>query len=318
MVSDWHIFKGNPKQPHSFDAPPPPPWRDFSKLETHAEKGSKLIGLEDRELDVINAAIYLRRPLLVEGKAGIGKTTLAYAIAAELGLGDVLRWSITTHSSLKEGLYHYDAIGRLQETNLHRADKPLPIEDYLRLGVLGTAFASSKPRVLLIDEIDKSDIDLPNDLLHLFEEGEFEIPELSRLSEVSYSIFGCDKEKKVAYSIDKGRVRCQHFPIVIMTSNRERDFSPAFLRRCMRLELSPPDENKLARIVEMHFGEDKFASKKAEVDSLIQDFFTRRNDKEDLATDQLLNAVHLVLQAEKPEEELLKTLWKPLNAGEQT
>lgn len=316
MVSDWHIFKGTPKQPHSFDAPPPPPWRDFSKLETHAEKGSRFIGLEGHELDVINAAIYLRRPLLVEGKAGIGKTTLAYAIAAELELGDVLRWSITTHSSLKEGLYHYDAIGRLQETNLHRADKPLPIEHYLRLGVLGTAFASSKPRVLLIDEIDKSDIDLPNDLLHLFEEGEFEIPELSRLSEVSYSIFGCDKEK-MAYPISKGKVRCQHFPIVIMTSNRERDFSTAFLRRCMRLELLPPDKNKLARIVEMHFGADSLASKKAEIDRLIKNFLAKRDDNtEDLATDQLLNAVHLVLQAEKPKDELLKTLWKPLNAGE--
>lgn len=101
-------------------------------------------------------------------------------MAEELGLGEVLEWSITSRSQLKDGLYEYDAIGRLQDSNFTPGGKsdPPPIEDYVRLGPLGSAFADSQPnspRVLLIDEIDKSDIDLPNDLLNIFEEGEFTI-----------------------------------------------------------------------------------------------------------------------------------------------
>lgn len=154
--------------------------------------------LEEEHIDKVNAALYLRRPLLITGRPGTGKTTLVYAVARELGLGAVLRWSITSRSILQDGLYQYDAVARLQnaylaEKGVHSqeppdedrplADKPADlanISPYLTLGPLGTAFFTNGPvevdgeskyypRVLLIDEIDKSDIDLPNDLLHAFE-----------------------------------------------------------------------------------------------------------------------------------------------------
>src|SRR5262249_15364466 len=142
------------------------------------------------ELEMINAALYLRRPLLVTGSPGAGKSTLAHSVAAELGLGRVLRWPIVSRTRLVDGLYHYDAIARLQDVQVaahSRAggvDPTTDIGSYVRLGPLGTALLpSDTPRVLLIDELDKSDIDLPNDLLNVLEEGEFSIPELERIAD---------------------------------------------------------------------------------------------------------------------------------------
>ncbi|MFZ4702985.1 MAG: AAA family ATPase, partial [Candidatus Methylumidiphilus sp.] len=139
----WWIFRG-PKPLK--ELPEAPPWRRFSREtdsgdDEHFEAGTK-------EIELVNAALYLRRPLLVTGKPGVGKTSLTYAVARELGLGKVLRWSITTQSTLRDGLYRYDAIARLQDTSLEGGGKPPPIGNYLRLGPLGTAFAESEqPRV---------------------------------------------------------------------------------------------------------------------------------------------------------------------------
>lgn len=125
---------------------------------------------------MVNAALYLRRPLLVTGNPGTGKTSLAYSVAYELDLGEVLYWPITTRTTLKDGLYNYDAVGRLQDAKLNPDDSLNRIGKYITLGPLGTALLpSERPRVLLIDEIDKSDVDLPNDLLHVFENGEYTI-----------------------------------------------------------------------------------------------------------------------------------------------
>src|SRR5262245_57077550 len=209
----------------------------------------------EEQIRLVNAALYLRRPLLITGKPGVGKSALAYAVAYQLKLGPVLRWSITSRSTLTEGLYRYDAIGRLQEVQLNPKQVP-DISKYLRLGPLGTALLpSDKPRVLLIDEIDKSDIDLPNDLLNIFEEGEYEIPELARLPAIDQPVPVREFQSDNKVKIDKGKVRCTTFPVVVLTSNGERDFPAPFLRRCLRLYIKPPDDKELARIVDAHLKE---------------------------------------------------------------
>jgi MoxR-like ATPase len=215
----------------------------------------------------------------------------------------VLRWPISSKATLRDGLYAYDAIGRLQETNFRELElsagrppaEPLGIGAYIRLGPLGTALLpGNRPRVLLVDELDKSDIDLPNDLLDVFEEGEYIIPELARLpaSHGPVTVKTADEETAV---IERGRVRCDEFPLAIITSNGEREFSAPFMRRCLPLRLRPPDGGKLAQIVDAHLGPE-FRDRSTEV----IDVFLSRREKGELATDQLLNAVFLTCSGLRP------------------
>ncbi|MEV5594607.1 AAA family ATPase [Streptomyces sp. NPDC052496] len=289
----WRLFRGD-RVPRQAVLPPAPPWRQFA-ADGGAAGGRRrerpyLIGRA--QADVVSAALHLRRPLLVTGHPGTGKSSLAHAIAHELSLGPVLQWAVNSRSVLKEALYDYDAIGRLRETHLrqeHSGPEP-DIGTYIRLGPLGTALVPREvPRVLLVDELDKGDVDLPNDLLMVFEEGEFEIPELSRLpedrSEVEVLLHGTDSGR---VRVTRGLVRCREFPVVVITSNGERDFPPAFLRRCVRLALPEPDEEQLRRIVAAHLGEEALPG----MDDLLHTFLNERAHGE-LATDQLLNAVFL-------------------------
>lgn len=167
------------------------------------------------------------------------------------------------------------------------------MEQYLTLGPLGTALmAQTWPRPVLIDEIDKSDLDFANDLLNVIEEGEYEIPELRRLAKKEVSVndfFGR------SVTIKNGRIECGQFPFVILTSNAEREFPPPFLRRCVRLNIEPPDKKRLSEIIDSHL---KFHSAKMKIDeiqSLIDDFDLRRKENKEVATDQLLNAVFLTV-----------------------
>ena len=253
---DWKIFQGNNTTPHDHitNLPKPPSWRPFGEDskpgENRRKKRGETFQIRPEEIEMVNAALYLRRPLLITGKPGTGKSSLAYAVARELKLGEVLYWPITTRATLKDGLYSYDAISRLQEvqqqkqqnfSELSDDEKKAQlkiIEKYITLGPLGTAFLSAdRPRVLLIDEIDKSDIDLPNDLLGIFEEGRFEIPELDRIKEevpkvkvrTAYSDETEDTTKgDISREIENGRVTCTHFPFVILTCYGVRDFPAPF------------------------------------------------------------------------------------------
>ncbi len=330
---DWKIFLGG-REPHDGISylPDPPNWRKFredSAIKVDARYHEQLMALashnsrdlkrgqtfyihsnQEQIIDAINAALYLRRPLLITGRPGSGKTSLAYAIAYELKLGPVLMWPITVRSSLAEGLYQYDAIARLQDVQLLSnrivGENNHNIGDYLRLGPLGTAFLPNRyPRVLLIDEIDKADINLPNDLLNLFEEGGYQIPELVRLAKQTptINVFTTDG---IEASITNGDVQCAEFPLVILTSNGERDFPPAFLRRCLRVNMPSPSAQELYAIVRMHFGTERLDN---EIGALIENFLDRQNNTDGgLATDQLLNTVYLLVQGNNHSFENLQDL----------
>ncbi|MCU0567218.1 MAG: MoxR family ATPase [Oculatellaceae cyanobacterium Prado106] len=338
--SDWKFFRGTrePNGDRPPQLPPPPPWRQF-QYDDEGDEGDyeggdegddkwiaerqRLKGqtfqVNEEAIEMVNAALYLRRPLLITGNPGTGKSSLAYAVAYELNLGTVLKWAITTRTTLKDGLYSYDAIARLQDAQLSGKDNPEQMGDYITLGALGTAFLPSKsPRVLLIDEIDKSDIDLPNDLLNLFEDGEFAIPELQRLKISPVTVRTADRTKEIhkTASVRNGLVRCRQFPLVIMTSNNERDFPPPFLRRCLRYDMpTPKTPEALGQIVAAHLGE---AARAQSEDLIVR--FLRESGKGVLAVDQLLNVIHLLTQdrppSEKEQERLKAALLKALGSNE--
>lgn len=314
---EWLIYRGA-GEPHEGieQLPPPPPWRDFAGRAADEQAAGDPDGSADRrlgghrhiaelhrpgaeELEMINAALYLRRPLLVTGSPGAGKSTLAHSVAHELGLGRVLRWPVVSRTTLLDGLYHYDAIARLQDVQIAAhsgaegaagSDAARNVGSYIRLGPLGTALLpSDRPRVLLIDELDKSDIDLPNDLLNVLEEGEFGVPELERIADRLpdgvAEVLDHDGNK---VRITGGRVQCRAFPFVVLTSNGERDFPAPLMRRCVHLELGRPDHQRLATFVRAHLGDEAARSG----DDLIAHFL-ERSRSELLATDQLLNAIYL-------------------------
>jgi MoxR-like ATPase len=238
----------------------------------------------------VNTALYLRRPLLLTGKPGTGKSTLISKVAFELKLGPVLRWPITSRSTVRGGVYEYDAVGRLQASL--PGQPPPPVSEYLTLGPLGTALiARTWPRPLLIDEIDKSDLDFANDLLNVIEEGTYEIPELRRLKTRTVIVRDWVGDE---VSIENGRLECEQFPFVVMTSNAEREFPPPFLRRCVRLTIKPPNEDELSAIVRRHLSTYLTKKQQNEVHNLVNKFFIESKTQE-LATDQLLNAVFLTI-----------------------
>jgi MoxR-like ATPase len=308
-MTDWKLFRGT-GEPHDDLArlPPPPPWRFGgraeqlqrpSDLDLEAEAGRARPFIPSPGIVLaVNAALYLRRPLLLTGKPGTGKSTLTSNVAYELKLGPVLRWPITSRSTVRACVYDYDAFARLQASKIGE----LPVEDFLKLGPLGTALmATTWPRPLLIDEIDKSDLDFANDLLNVLEEGTYEIPELRRLNDPESHVNDYLGRK---VTVREGKIQCIQFPFIVMTSNAEREFPPPFLRRCIRLYIEQPTLPELERILDSHFAKYEQMSTiptREKRDQLIADF-DRRRQAQDLATDQLLNAVFLTVTLNKSEE----------------
>lgn len=327
-MTDWRIFTG--QEPADGEDPrerlkniDTPPWRNFQR------KNQQPFVSDAQTIRMVNAAIHLRRPLLVTGNPGTGKSSLARAITRQLGLDPMLKWPITTRSTLQEGLYHYDAIARLHDIQSTESQHPVDtlhnVARYIRLGPLGTALTTQDyPRVLLIDEIDKGDVDLPNDLLHVFEDGDFSIRELKRwipeeVTEESERTATVQTDDNQTTTIIDGYVQCKHFPIIILTSNGERDFPPAFLRRCIQLEMAQPPEDELITIVQSHLGADLYAEAQMLIDGYVREYCAQSEaTKGGLATDQLLNLVFLMTRAVKLDEqsrkELEKKLFKPLKS----
>ncbi|MEU2851795.1 MoxR family ATPase [Streptomyces syringium] len=330
-MDDWLIYRGagDPDPDRITRLPAAPAWRRFdgegasheappvdsTTLRRLGECGDGAPQHEARTLQTVNAALYLRRPLLVTGEPGAGKSTLAHAVAHELALGRVLQWPVVSRTTLADGLYQYDAIGRLQDAQLGTGPGAGAHDDigrYIRLGPLGTALlATDRPRVLLIDELDKSDIDLPNDLLYVLEEGEFTIPELERITDrqPEATVLTDDGTRVV---VRGGRVRCRAFPFIVITSNGERDFPPALLRRCLPLELGRPTDGRIAALVQAHFG----AGEDERNAELIDRFLEGTAQGDLLPADQLLNAIFLTQQAGSSaavRQQLAELLMRPID-----
>ena len=175
----------------------------------------------------VNAAITLERPLLVKGEPGTGKSVLAEEIARSLG-APLLTWHIKSTTKAQQGLYEYDAVSRLRDSQLGDS-RVSDIRNYIRRGKLWEAFAAQARPVLLIDEIDKADIEFPNDLLLELDRMEFHVYETGET------------------------IRAERRPIVIITSNNEKELPDAFLRRCFFHYIRFPDPDTMARIVEVHY-----------------------------------------------------------------
>ncbi len=192
-------------------------------------KGSDEYVVTKELMNAVNVSIALQKPLLIKGEPGTGKTMLAEAISKSLGM-ELIIWGIKSTTKAQEGLYVYDTVQRLYDSQFGEGNVG-DIKQYIKLGKLGEAFSSDKQVVLLIDEIDKADLEFPNDLLWELDKMEFYINET------------------------KETIKTKHRPIVIITSNAEKELPDAFLRRCIFHYIEFPDQEKMAEIIKVHFGD---------------------------------------------------------------
>ena len=215
----------------------------------------------------VNASIALEKPLLVKGEPGTGKTELAKQIATSLDL-EIIEWSIKSTTKAQQGLYEYDAVSRLRDSQLGNTVKK--VEKYIKKGKLWISFETKNKSVLLIDEIDKADIEFPNDLLQELDKMEFHVYETGQL------------------------VKAKNRPIVIITSNNEKELPEAFLRRCFFHYIQFPELETLKKIVKVHFPE----IKKSLLNSALQTFFEIRETpglKKKPSTSEALDWIKLLL-----------------------
>ena len=215
----------------------------------------------------VNASIALEKPLLVKGEPGTGKTELARQIASSLNL-QIIEWSIKSTTKAQQGLYEYDAVSRLRDSQLGEEIKD--ISKYIKKGKIWESFETTKKSVLLIDEIDKADIEFPNDLLQELDKMEFYIYETGEV------------------------VKANHRPIIIITSNNEKELPEAFLRRCFFHYIQFPEIDTLRKIVEVHFP----GIKKSLLETALKTFFQIREVpglKKKPSTSEALDWIKLLL-----------------------
>ena len=225
----------------------------------------------------VNAAITLQRPLLVKGEPGTGKTMLAEEVASALNM-PLLQWHIKSTTKAQQGLYEYDAVSRLRDSQLGD-EKVKDITNYIVKGVLWQAFTADQPVALLIDEIDKADIEFPNDLLR----------ELDRME------FYCYETREM--------VRAKHRPVVIITSNNEKELPDAFLRRCFFHYIKFPDAETMRQIVAVHFP----TLKSELLNAAMKAFYDIRSIpglKKKPSTSELIDCLKLLLAEDIPAEAL--------------
>ena len=228
----------------------------------------------------VNAAITLKRPLLVKGEPGTGKTMLAEEVALALNM-PLLQWHIKSTTKAQQGLYEYDAVSRLRDSQFVGSgdEKVKDISNYIVKGVLWQAFTADKPMVLLIDEIDKADIEFPNDLLREIDRMEFYVYETREL------------------------VKATHRPLVFITSNNEKELPDAFLRRCFFHYIKFPDADTMRSIVDVHFPD----LKKQLLSAALKNFYDVRNLpglKKKPSTSELLDWLKLLVAEDIPLEAL--------------
>ena len=225
----------------------------------------------------VNAAISLQRPLLIKGEPGTGKTRLAEEVAASLGM-PLLEWHIKSTTKAQQGLYEYDAVSRLRDSQLGD-ERVKDISNYILRGMLWQAFTAEQPVVLLIDEIDKADIEFPNDLLREIDRMEFFVYETREL------------------------IKARHRPIVFITSNNEKELPDAFLRRCFFHYIRYHDQETMERIVAVHFPD----LKKSLLKEALEVFFEVRDVpglKKKPSTSELIDWLKLILAEDIPTEAL--------------
>jgi len=255
-------------------------------------KGSEAYVSTDDLTLAVNAAITLERPLLVKGEPGTGKTMLAVEVARALGL-PLLEWHIKSTTKAQQGLYEYDAVSRLRDSQLGDP-RVREIRNYIVRGMLWQAFTSETPVVLLIDEIDKADIEFPNDLLRELDRMEFFVYETREL------------------------IKATQRPIVFITSNNEKELPDAFLRRCFFHYIRFPDRETMEKIVEVHFP----GLKKSLLREALEVFFEVREVpglKKKPSTSELLDWLKLLLAEDIPPDALRakdrKTIIPPLHGA---